>query len=65
MAYDIAVAVSGSNIKNGTVITTTTFTGQYSSLNTYVSNKPTIVDIQEKYDDRFDDPRYYAGDTIN
>lgn len=61
MAYDIQAAVSGVVVKNGTAIVTTTFTGQYSKLDTYVKNSPIISDIQEKYDNRFDDPSYYYG----
>lgn len=63
MAFDIQTAVSGVDIKNGTSVVSTTFTGTYSTLNTSVINNPTIDDIKEKYDDRFDDPRYYTGDT--
>lgn len=53
MANDIQAAVSGSPIKNGSAVVTTTFTGEYSVLNTYVSNKPTMADIENKYDNRF------------
>lgn len=60
MAYDIQTAISGNAIKNGTLLTTTTFTGYYSKLDTYVKNTPTITDIQEKYDDRF-----YNGIFVN
>lgn len=65
MANDIRVAVSGQVIKNGTVVVTTTTTGQYSTLDTSVLNRPTIEEIESKYDTRFDDPRYYRGDTPN
>ena len=64
MANDIAVAISGQPIKNRTIVVSATTTGEYGTLNSYVTNKPTIADIEAKYDDRFDDPRYYAGDTI-
>ena len=65
MANDIRVVVSGQPIKNGTVVVSTTVTGEYSTLDTYVSHSPTIEEIQDKYDNRFDDPRYYTGDTRN
>jgi hypothetical protein len=61
MANDIQLAVSGV-IKNGTSVVTCSRTGEYSVLNTYVNNKPTISDIEAKYDSRFDEPRYYSGD---
>jgi|688.fasta_scaffold332109_2 hypothetical protein len=63
MATDIQAAVSGNPVKNGTLIDTCTFTGQYSTLDTYVNNNPTISDIESKYDGRFDEPRYYSGDS--
>lgn len=65
MANDIQAAISGVVVKNGTVVVSTTFTGEYSTLDTYVKNTPTINDIENKYDNRFDDPRYYSGDTVN
>lgn len=65
MANDIQLAVSGIVIKNGTSVVTCSRTGEYSVLNTYVSNKPTISDIEAKYDARFDEPRYYAGDSAS
>lgn len=65
MANDIQVAVSGSQIKNGTSVVTCLRTGEYSVLNTYVSNQPTISDIESKYDGRFDEPRYYTGDSAS
>jgi hypothetical protein len=65
MANDIQLAVSGSPIKNGTSIVTCSQAGEYSSLDTYVSNKPTITDIESKYDSRFDEPRYYSGDNAS
>jgi hypothetical protein len=61
MANDIQAAVSGQPIKNGTTIVSCTETGEYSTINTYVKNSPTISDIQSKYDSRFDDPAYYYG----
>lgn len=65
MANDIQAAVSGVVVKNGTIVVTTTFTGENSKIDTYVSNKPTIADIEAKYDDRFDDPSYYYGTSLN
>lgn len=61
MANDIQAAVSGVVIKNGSALVSCTKTGEYSILDTYVQNSPTIADIQNKYDARFDDPSYYYG----
>jgi hypothetical protein len=65
MANDIQLAVSGVVIKNGTSVGTCSMTGEYSVLDTYVSNKPTISEIENKYDGRFDEPRYYTGDSAS
>ncbi len=50
---DITKAISGNQIKNGTLITTTTVTGVYSLRNTYVSNVPSLGTIDDKYGYRF------------
>lgn len=65
MANNITTAISANVVKNGTVIVSCTKTGEYSVLNTYVKNTPTISDIQSKYDERFDDPSYYYGYSTN
>lgn len=61
MANDIMKSILANDIKNGTAIVSATRTGEYSALNTYVKNTPTITDIEAKYDVRFDDPSYYYG----
>lgn len=53
MANDIQKAISNKLIKNGSSVITTTFTGYYNTYNYYVTNTPTITDIQDKYDNRF------------
>ena len=50
---DIAKSISANPIKNGTLITSTTFTGKYSVNNNCVKNTPSISDIASKYGDRF------------
>lgn len=60
MANDIQKSVSANAIKNGTVIVATCArNGNYKILDTYVSNKPTIAEIESKYDERFNDVGYY------
>jgi len=61
MANDIQKAISENPIKNGSAVTTTTFTGVYNTYNYYVKNTPAIETIEDKYDHRFDDPSYYYG----
>jgi len=65
MANDIQAAVSGVVVKNGTALVSCTRTGEYSTIDTYVQNTPTIADIESKYDTRFDEPRYYSGDNAS
>lgn len=61
MANDIGLAKSDTPIKHGAlVIATSPFTGSFQFNNLTVYNKPTINDIQSKYDDRFDDITYYT-----
>ena len=50
---DIQKAISGNEIKNGTLITTTTVTGKYSKSDIYVKNVPSLATIQAKYGYRF------------
>lgn len=63
MANDINKAISANPIKNGTTVVSTKITGLSSKdvYNQYVLNTPTITDIENKYDNRFDDPAYYYG----
>lgn len=62
MAIDIQVAVSGTTtVKNGTCLVSCTRTGEYSTVDTFAKNSPTITSIQSKFDNRFDDPSYYYG----
>lgn len=53
MANDIQAAISSNPVKNGTAVVSTTFTGEYSTIDTYVQNLPTIASIEAKYDNRF------------
>ena len=64
MANDIQRSVGGATkIKNGTIVVSTKPTGPTAKdkIDTYVSNKPEIADIEAKYDTRFDDPTYYSA----
>ena len=63
MANDIIKSKNGEPIKNGTIVTTCSFTGNYNTINTYSKNTPVIEDIQSKYDERFNDPSYYYGNA--
>ena len=60
MANDINKAISANQIKNGTTVVTTTVAGEYSTIDTYAKNTPTINNIEAKYDNRF-----YNGIFVN
>jgi hypothetical protein len=60
MANDIAIAVSGESVKNGSIVVSTTATGEYSVNDVSVKNTPTMSDIEDKYDNRF-----YNGIFVN
>ena len=65
MAIDITVAISGIAINNKTAVCSTLPTGETAKL-VVRPDYPvdlTIANIEEKFTDRFDDPRYYTGDT--
>lgn len=63
MANDITLAIGSNPIKNGTLLVQCKVTGFSTNdiYNQYVKNTPTISDIENKYDHRFDDPSYYYG----
>jgi hypothetical protein len=60
MAIDIELIDTNNPIKNGTIVTTCSFAGNFNTMNTYVNNKPVITDIESKYDELFDDVTYYT-----
>ena len=63
MANDITLAINSNPIKNGTTLVQCKVTGFSSNdtYNAYVKNTPALVDIQDEYDNRLDDPSYYYG----
>ena len=63
MANDISLAISGNLIKNGSTVVSCSPLGIYSLISDDAMNTPTIENIENKYDNKFDDSRYYTGDT--
>lgn len=63
MANDIKLAKSGNPIKNGTLVVQCKVTGSTIKdfYNEYVSNSPKLSSIEDKYEERFDNPSYYYG----
>lgn len=67
MATDITTAISGVAINNKRAICSTLPTGETAKL-LVRANFPvnlTIENIENLYDNRFDDPRYYTGDSAS
>lgn len=67
MANDITVAISGVEINNKRAICSTLPTGETAKLMVR-PNYPvnlTIANIESKFDNRFDEPRYYSGDSAS
>jgi hypothetical protein len=61
MSNDIGLSKSGESIKHGTVVTSSSpFTNHFQTLDNNVYNKPAIADIENKYDEKFDDITYYT-----
>ena len=60
MSNDIDVAVSNQPIKNGSIVMSTTVTGESTINDLYANNTPVIGDIEDKYDNRF-----YNGIFVN
>ena len=62
----IVVAIGANPIKNGTILVKAARVPPITlTIDTYVSNDPDITTIGSKYDAKFDDPRYYSGDTTS
>jgi hypothetical protein len=59
MASDIGLSKSGESIKHGTVVVSPS-TNSFQTLDNNVYNKPVISDIENKYDEKFDDITYYT-----
>lgn len=67
MAIDITTAISGVSINDKRAVCSALPTGETAKL-LVRPNFPgdlTIANIESKFTDRFDDPRYYSGDTIS
>jgi hypothetical protein len=64
MANDIQAIKNSEPVKNGTTIVTCSVTGKYSSLMNSTINTPTIADIENKYQDRWDERNYYTCSDV-
>lgn len=67
MANDIMTAISGVSINDKRAVCSTQPTGATAKL-LVRPNYPvnlTIEKIESKFDNRFDDPRYYTGDSAS
>jgi hypothetical protein len=68
-SVDIYTAIPGEGIRNGSVTVKAPGRGTKALVAQYYDDnmvtKPTIVELDTKYGDRVDDPRYYSGDTAD
>ena len=62
MADVAAKIISANNIKTGS-ISIKTGKKDYQTTTPDPETGPAVTDVETKYTNRFDDPRYYAGDT--
>ena len=59
---DITTAIGANNIKNGTTLSGVSRRGDVQShFQTHDLNTPALADIENKYQNRFDDPTYYGS----
>lgn len=64
MAVDVVKAISANAIKNGTLVVQSplvSFNSASGDYNAYVSNNPTLTQIENRYTERFDDEGYYTA----
>lgn len=61
MTNDIILSLSSNEIRNGSVITNCRPNGSFFVRSERAVTKPLIAEIENKYDNRFDDPSYYYG----
>lgn len=63
---DVIHTIVSTDIKNGTIMVLDDQFGDYATIDTYIESNPLPSGaIIAKYDDRFDDPRYYSGDLAS
>lgn len=67
MGVQVTKIISANAVKTGTVIVqgTAKFPLDQDVVGSAILNSPSITDIQSKYDARFDEVRYYSGDTAS
>ena len=58
-------AISGNAVKNGHALTYVDQSGNKASYDPGVTKIPSINAIEAELTNKFDDPRYYSGDTAN
>ena len=65
MAVDVCHKIISANaFKDGSVVVTCNKLGSYDSIDGVLNNTSDTL-LYNKYDTRFDDPRYYEGDTAS
>lgn len=58
-------AISGAAVHNGSCVVKKTRLGDTQAITDRAVTYPSVTDIETKYSGRWDNPRYYEGDTAN
>ena len=61
---DVATNAKGTTEKNGTIVTAVDVHGNYKTIDAVHNDAQDAAALETKYTNRFDDPRYYAGDAV-
>tara|TARA_R110002110_G_scaffold66938_1_gene182827 strand:- start:207 stop:404 length:198 start_codon:yes stop_codon:yes gene_type:complete len=65
MSDVIKPVITGNVIKNGSIVTYQNNTGEFSKRDPDLNSHQASGTIQTNLQNRFDDVRYYSGDTAN
>lgn len=62
---DVATNVKGTTEKNGTIVTGVDMVGNYHTIDAKVNDASDKATLDSRFDNRFDDVRYYTGDATS
>ena len=60
---DVATNIKGTTEKNGTIVIAVDKVGNYQTIDATVNDANDVANLNTKYAERWDDPRYYTGDA--
>ena len=62
---DVATNIKGTTEKNGTIVTGVDMVGNYHTIDATVNDAADKATLDSRFDGRFDDVRYYTGDSAS